>query len=137
VTGRLALGAVGVAAAVWGVVMLSDDGTSRLVNVAVWLVGGVVLHDAVLAPTVVLLGVAAAHWLPRSRRSLVAVAFLIWGTVTVGAANVLLDVGGKPDNDSLMNRPYVDSWLVLTGVLVVMVLVASAVAARRRTGRNA
>ncbi|TXL57666.1 hypothetical protein [Aeromicrobium terrae] len=136
-TGRLALGAVGVAAAVWGVVMLSDDGTSRLVNVAVWLVGGVVLHDAVLAPTVVLLGVAAAHWLPRSRRSLVAVAFLIWGTVTVGAANVLLDVGGKPDNDSLMNRPYVVSWLVLTGVLVVMVLVASAVAARRRTGRNA
>lgn len=136
-TGRLALGAVGFAAAAWGVVMLSDDGTSRLVNVAVWLVGGVVLHDAVLAPAVVLLGVAAARWLPRSRRSLVAVAFLVWATVTVAAANVLLDVGGKPDNDSLMNRPYVVSWLVLTGVLVAVVPVASAVTGRRRTGRNA
>jgi len=137
VTGRLAIGALGVAAAVWGAVMLSDDGTARLVNVGLWLVGGVVLHDAVLAPTVVLLGVAAARWLPRHRRPLAALAFMVWATVTVAAANVLLDVGGKADNDSLMNRPYVLSWLVLTGVLVAVVLVAAVVTDRRRTGPDA
>ena len=48
---RLTLGALGVAAAVWGAWLLSDDGFDRLRSTALWLAGVVVLHDAVLAPS--------------------------------------------------------------------------------------
>jgi hypothetical protein len=134
---RLTLAAVGVAGVVWGVWLLHDDGVDRLRSVAFWLVGGVLLHDAVLAPLVVLAGVVAARVLPQHRRTVAAVTFLVWGTLTLAVANVLLDVGGKPDNESLMNRPYVVSWLVLTAVLAGVALVVPAVLARRHRGVDA
>ena len=115
---RLTLGALGVAAAVWGAWLLSDDGFDRLRSTALWLAGVVVLHDAVLAPAVVILGVVAARTLPRRYRAVAAVTFLVWGTLTITVANVLVGVGGKPDMDSLLNRPYVTAWLVLTALLL-------------------
>jgi len=122
---RASLAVIGVVAIGWGVLLLADEGTTRLVSLALWLAGAVVLHDAVLAPVVVLVGVLAARLLPSRVRPVVAVAFVVWGTVTVAVANVLLGVGGKPGMDSLLHRPYVTSWLVFTGLVVV---VAAAVA---------
>ena len=130
---RLTLAALGVAGVLWGAWLLSDDGVDRLRSTALWLVGVVVLHDAVLAPIVVVIGVVAARTLRR--RAVAAVAFLIWGTLTLAVANVLSGVGGKPDMDSLLNRPYVGAWLVLTGTVLV-VAVASSVMMRRRHRAN-
>ena len=111
----LALGALGVAGVGWGAWLLSDDGFDRLVSTALWLAGVVVLHDVVLAPLVVVLGIVAAKMLPRRHRAMAAVAFLVWGTLTLAVANVLSGMGGKPGMDSLLHRPYVGAWLVLTG----------------------
>ena len=122
---RLTLGALGIAGVVWGAWLLRDDGFDRLRSTALWLVGVVVLHDAVLAPIVVVLGVVAARMLPR-HRAVAAISFLVWGTLTIAVANVLSGVGGKPGMDSLLHRPYVSAWLVLTAVaLGVAVLVAA------------
>ncbi len=126
---RFALGAVGVAGIVWGVWLLRDDGLDRLQSTALWLIGVVVLHDAVLAPLVVALGVVAVRVLPR-HRAVAAVAFLIWATATLAVANVLSGVGGKPDMDSLLNRPYVGAWLVLTGVMLGVAIAAAAIRSR-------
>jgi hypothetical protein len=126
---RLTLGALGVAGVVWGAWLLSDDGLDKLRSTGLWLVGVVVLHDAVLAPIVVAIGVVAARTLRR--RAVAAVAFLIWGTLTLAAANVLSGVGGKPGMDSLLNRPYVSAWLALTGAALA-VAVASSLMMRRR-----
>ena len=133
-TVRVALGALGVAGIVWGGWLLRDDGLDRLQSTALWLVGVVVLHDAVLAPLIVALGVVAMKVLPRNHRALAAVGFLVWATVTLAVANVLSGVGGKPDMDSLLNRPYVSAWLVFTG-LVVGAVVAAAFRARLRRAR--
>jgi hypothetical protein len=110
---------LGVAGVGWGVWLLSDDGANRLTSTVSWLAGGVVLHDFVLAPLVVLTGVAAVKLFPDRRRAVAAVAFLVWATLTAAVANVLLDVGGKPGMDSLLHRPYVVAWLVLTAVVIV------------------
>ena len=64
-----------------------------------------------------------------------AVTFLIWGTLTLAVANVLSGLGGKPDMDSLLNRPYVSAWLMLTGLMFVGALVASILRARLRRAR--
>ena len=132
---RVALGALGVAGIVWGGWLLRNDGLDRLQSTALWLVGVVVLHDAVLAPLVVGLGVVAVKVLPRNHRALAAVVFLVWATVTLAVANVLSGLGGKPDMDSLLNRPYVSAWLVLTGLVVVGVVVTAAFRARLRRAR--
>jgi hypothetical protein len=109
----------------WGAWLLSDDGADRWWSAALWLVGVVVLHDVVLAPLVVMLGVGAATVLPPQHRRVAAIAFLIWGTITLAVANVLSGVGGKPGMDSLLHRPYMTAWLALSA-LVVVAAVASA-----------
>ena len=124
---RILLGFTGLAAIAWGFWLLRDDGLDRWRSQAVWIVGGVLAHDAVIAPLVVVLGVIAARaWRPRVRGT-IAIGFIVWATVSVAVANVLLPIGGRPDNPSLMNRPYVLAWVVFT----LVVLAATAVAAAR------
>lgn len=123
---RIALGALGVAGIVWGAWLVSDDGFDKLQSTALWLVGVVLLHDAVLAPVVVVIGVLAARTVPRDHRAVAAVAFLLWGTVTLAVANVLSGVGGKPGMDSLLHRPYVGAWLALTAAMVAVAVVSAA-----------
>lgn len=119
------LGLAGVAAIGWGLWLLRDDGLERWRSQAIWLAGGVLAHDAVIAPLVVLLGVAAARvWQPRAR-AIVAAGFVVWATVTVAVANVLLPIGGRPDNPSLMNRPYVVAWLVFTAFVIAAAVIAT------------
>ncbi len=129
---RVALGGLGLAAVAWGAWLLADEGTDRLLSAAIWVAGGIVAHDLVLAPVVVAIGVVAAKIVPAGARAVAAVAFLLWGTLTIAVANVLLDVGGKPGLDSLMNRPYVAAWLVLTGLVIAGTVAIGAVGVRRR-----
>jgi hypothetical protein len=134
-------GMLGVAAVVWGAWLMRDDGFDRLVSTGIWLAGVVVVHDAVLAPLVVVIGIVAARTLPKRHRTVAAVAFLVWGTLTLAVANVLSGMGGKPGMDSLLHRPYLSAWLVLTGVVLAAAVVTAAITSRRhlaseRSGRQ-
>jgi hypothetical protein len=122
---RVALALGGIAAIGWGAWLLRDDGFERWRSQATWFLGGIIVHDAVLAPLVVLVGVLASRMLRPGLRRSVAAGFIVWATVTVSAANVLLPVGGRPDNPSLMNRPYVLAWLVFTGGVLALVAMAA------------
>lgn len=129
---RVLLGAVGVGLALWGVWLMRDFSREQLTSEAFWLAGGVVLHDAVLAPVVVLVGYAASKVLPDHLRGAAASAFLVWGTLTIAFLPVLSGQGGKPGNETILGRPYVLSWVVMT-----LVLAACAVAAGHRRRRRA
>ena len=128
---RLTVGVLGSAGVVWGAWLMRDDGFDRLVSTGLWLGGVVIVHDAVLAPLVVVLGIVAARALPQRHRAVVAVTFVVWGTLTIAVANVLSGVGGKPDMDSLLNRPYVTAWLVLTALLLAGAMVTTFVRSRQ------
>ncbi|KQV74214.1 hypothetical protein ASC61_03885 [Aeromicrobium sp. Root344] len=119
----------GVGFGLWGVWLMRDFTSEQLVSMGTWLAGGVILHDAVIAPVTVVLGVVAARLLPGRTRSVAAIAFLVWATLTVAFLNVLSGQGGKPDNDTVLHRPYGLSWIVLT---LVIAAIAAAVAYRRR-----
>jgi hypothetical protein len=114
---------------------MRDFTSSQLVSMVTFLAGGVILHDAILAPITVGLGVLAARLLPSHFRAAAAGAFLLWATLTVAFFNVLSGKGGKPDNTTVLHRPYLLSWLVLTGVLLGIMIVAAA--RRRRLQRAA
>jgi hypothetical protein len=127
------LGLTGVGFGLWGLWLMRDFTSDQLVSVGTWLIGAVVLHDFVLAPIVVLLGVLGARRLPGHFRASTGIAFLVWATVTVASVAVLSGQGGKPDNDTILHRPYVLSWLVLTVVIAAYAVAAAAL--RRRVRR--
>lgn len=128
---RVLLGAVGVGFGLWGLWLMRDFTRDQLTSEAFWLAGGVVLHDAILAPVVVVVGYIASRVLPSHFRSSTATAFLVWGTLSIAFLPVLSGQGGKPGNDTILGRPYVLSWIVLTLVLVAYAVVAAMVRRRR------
>jgi hypothetical protein len=133
---RLLLGIAGIAAAAYGALLLLDDSRADLVGVATWLVGGVVLHDLVLAPVVVVVVVVAARGLPAAWRGPAAGALVVLGSVTVLAIPVLGRFGARPDNPTLLDRPYVAGWL-LVAALTVLTAAAMVLVRSRRVRRAA
>lgn len=127
---RLVLMLLGVGAGLWGLWMMRDFRWAQVLSLALFLVAGVIVHDAVLAPLTVGVGATVGRVVPAGYRAPVVVAGLVWATVTVAVANVLSGRGGKPDNDTILDRPYLVWWLSLT-----LVLVAAAVLVGRRRAR--
>lgn len=128
----------GIGFGLWGLWLMRDFTHQQLSSAGWWFAGGVVLHDAVLAPIVVGIGVAASRALPGHFRSSTATAFLLWGTLTIAFLPTLSGEGGKTGNDTILGKPYVLSWVILTGVLVVAAFVAAHVRRRQlaRRGRT-
>lgn len=126
-------GAGGVLCGLYGAwLLLTRTDTDQLVSAGVWLAGGVLLHDAVLAPAVVVLGVVAARLLPGAVRAPLAVVAVVVGSVTLLALPVLL--GREPDNPTLLDRDYTTGWLVLASLVVAVVACGRLVQERRRRG---
>ncbi len=129
---RIALGALGVAAAAYGGWrLLSRQHGSDLVDAVTWLAGGVLLHDALLAPLVVLLGLGAVRVLPLAARAPAAVGLVVLGSVTLMGVPVLGRFGARSDNPTLLDRDYTAGWLVLAAIIVAAVVAASWWRARR------
>jgi hypothetical protein len=82
---------IGAAVLLYGVYgLLTAEEINQPLYVGEWLVGGVVLHDAVIAPAVFVLGWSAARTTtPRVRRVLAAV-LVVAGTATLVAMPILL-----------------------------------------------
>jgi len=131
---RLLLGAAGLAAAAYGGWLLWEQ-RDDAVSLGLWLAGGVLLHDAVLSPLLVAGGLVLARFVPEQWRVPVVVAVVVWGSITLLAIPVLGEFGALPDNPTLLDRPYLTTWAVLTAVLAAGV-VAAALVVRRRAERK-
>jgi hypothetical protein len=131
---RVLVGSLGLGAAVFGLVELLDLGLGNLADATVWLVGGVVLHDGVLAPVTIAVGALLARAWSRRVPGPVVAGLVVLGTVTVVAVPVLGRFGARSDNPTLLDRDYVLGWLVLATLTVVVSGTAGAIAsARART----
>lgn len=109
---RALLIAAGVALAVNGLLLLLDLGTDNLLATGRWLVGGVIAHDAVLAPITIAIA-AAAGWLFRGRiPGALIIGFIVLTTVTVVAIPMLGRFGERADNPTLLDRDYAAGWWI-------------------------
>ncbi len=133
---RWAVGGLGVAAGLYGAYVgwTRSDG-DQLVSTALWLGGGVIAHDVVIAAIGLVLVALAARVLPQAARAPAAVALVVLGPLTLIAVPFLGRFGAKADNATLLNRPYVAGYLVLVG-LVVLVIAGMAVARAARSRRQ-
>jgi hypothetical protein len=125
---------LGVAAGLYGGWSLRGVERDEWPSVLAYLGGGVVLHDFVLAPVVVGIGVLAARLAPTAWRAPMVVGLVVWGGLTLMAVPVLGRFGALSDNPTLLDRPYLASWAVGTAVVVLAVAVAGVLRARRVAG---
>lgn len=133
---RLLLGAAGVVLVLLGFWHLLGTDLSDLPGVVLWLAGGVVAHDAVIASLVVVFGVLAVPRLPVWSRAAVVAGLVVLLSVTLAAVPVLGRFGAKADDPGLLNRPYLLLWLLFAAVVLVAVG-AAALVRRRRSGTMA
>jgi hypothetical protein len=110
---------------------LSRQDAEQLVEIAVWLGAGVVLHDLVVAGLVVGGVAVGRRVLPVPWRAPATLALVVWGGVTVMAIPVLGRFGARPDNPTLLDRPYLGTWVALTVLTVVVVAITGWLRTRR------
>ncbi|MFJ8076906.1 hypothetical protein ACIQ7Q_23920 [Streptomyces sp. NPDC096176] len=125
---RVLLGAAGVALMAVGLSLLATGG--QIKDVALWLIGSVVVHDAVIAPLVIATGLLLAV-LPA--RGLLRGALVTAGCLTLIALPVLL-APGTPRNPSVLPLDYPRNWLL--SLAAVAVITAAVPVARRLRARR-
>jgi len=111
----------GVLMGLWGLWLMRDFRFDQLKSAGFWFAGGIIFHDGILAPIVVLYGAFHMWAIPSYARKPATIGLILWGTLTIAVANVLSGQGGKPDNDTVINRPYVSTWLIMTAVIAIIV----------------
>jgi hypothetical protein len=122
----------GVLVTAYGVKLLLDLGWANTRSTLVWLVGGVVLHDGVFAPLVVVIALLAVRLVPRDRLAPWVVGLVILVPVTLLGVPELGRFGARADNATLLDRHYWLGWSLMVTLVVVGVIVG-AVATRRQT----
>ncbi|MFD7403464.1 hypothetical protein ACFV7R_12475 [Streptomyces sp. NPDC059866] len=132
---RLLLAVPGLAAIGFGIqqfVVRTHPDLSDAREPALWLGGAVVLHDGLLVPTVLVLGLLISR--ARRLRPILRGALLTGGCLTLMALPLLLRPG-RPANPTVLPRDYWVSWS-MTLALTVAVTAAVAWVTRRRRSRR-
>jgi hypothetical protein len=133
---RLLIGFVGVAMGAFGALRFLQLERSDIVDAVLWLGGGVIVHDLVLAPLTIALTLLAARLVTGQARVAVVTGLIVLATVTVTAIPVLGGWGARGDNPTLLDRDYATGWLVFAGLVVAGTLIALAPWLRRRDGHG-
>ena len=125
---RIILAAAGIALAAFGAFrLLSEIPTHGLLILVVWLVAALVLHDALLAPSVVGVGWLLRRYVPDRGRRYVQVALIMIALVTVIAIPMIFLRGSQPAAKALLLRNYGANLIVIIGVLAIASLILYAV----------
>jgi hypothetical protein len=124
---------LGLTVSAYGVLRLLDLGWANTRAALVWLVAGVVLHDAVFAPAVLAVSLVALRVLRRERLVPWVVALVVLVPTTLVSVPELGRFGADHDNPTLLDRHYWLGWSSLVTLVVVTVALGALVAARRRT----
>ncbi|WP_051825555.1 hypothetical protein [Kitasatospora aureofaciens] len=109
--------------------LLGDPYITDPSDVAVWAVGGLVIHDGLWVPLVCLLGAFPVRG-PVLRGWLVVAA-----AVTAVALPAVLRAGDDGGNPSVLPLPYLRNWLLVLAASAGVALLVAFVGRRRRPGR--
>jgi hypothetical protein len=134
---RLLLGAVGVAMGAFGLLRFLQHDVSDIVDAVLWLAGGVVVHDGIIAPLTIGAIVLGRRVLPRRLWAVTAGGLVVLLTVTVTAIPVLGSFGTRADNPTLLDRNYALAWVVLALLVLAVSLLRLTPAWRRLGSRHA
>lgn len=133
---RVGVGTVGVAMAgfgVWGALTQPEVGKPWAIGK--WLVGGVLVHDAVLAPVVFVACAIAWRFTTMRMRRALAVLLLAGGSAALIAVPDILR-RGRNANPTVTALDYPRNLTIVLGVLLVAVLLFTVAGALREQSRQ-
>lgn len=131
---RTALGVAGVALIAFGLFrLLTDLDPGDLVVLGVWLLVAVLIHDGVVAPATVGVGVALTR-LPARGRRYVQGGLIVGALVTVLALPLINREGTQPAAESLLMRDYAANLALLLGLVAAVAAVLYAARVIRDRG---
>lgn len=110
--------------------ILENSLDTRPANLATFVVGGALLHDLVVAPLVILAGVAVARAVPRRGRAFVQAALVVSGIVALFSYPLVRAYGLAANNPTSLPHNYARNLLVVLGV--VWAVAATALVLRLR-----
>jgi hypothetical protein len=140
---RILLAIAGIALAAFGVFRLvSETPVNSLLILALWLIAALVLHDAILAPSVVGVGWLLRRYVPDRGRRFVQLALIMSALVTVVAIPMIFLRGSQPAEKALLLRNYGTNLILLLSMIAIVSLILYAVQVVRdryslRQGRSA
>ncbi|WP_063770053.1 hypothetical protein [Streptacidiphilus melanogenes] len=124
---RTGLALVGVGVIGYGIYGLLHDPYIRdPADVLVWGLGGLVLHDGVWLPLVLLAGMVLSRT-TLLRRPLLRGGLVVAAALTAVGLPAVLRAGVDRGNATLLPLPYLHNWLLLLGVVAAVVAVLTAV----------
>lgn len=133
---RVLLVLVGIGMAAYGVTLITDFTPRDQLSVVIWAIAGLLVHDAILAPTYSILGHAGSRLLPST----------VWAPVLVATAATLVLVvlalpvlaprpaGERPLNSTILDRPY--GLGLAIAVILIWVLAAAVAVRNHRSARR-
>jgi hypothetical protein len=129
---RIGLVVIGVLAAAYGVRRLLELPWANTRATLEWLVGGVVLHDGVFAPAVLVVSLVALRVAGAKRLAPVVVVLVILVPVTLLGIPELGRFGARADRPTLLDRDYWLGWSVLVTLVTGAVALGTVARLRRR-----
>ncbi|MFD1714399.1 hypothetical protein ACFSBZ_07960 [Amnibacterium flavum] len=128
---RAALILLGVGTVVGGAVqLLTTQRTDQIVGVAIWILGVIVVHDAVLSPIVLFVSLAmrrAGKRVPWAVLGLIEVALVIGAVVSLFVVPELFAQAKSPANPTILTGDYGLRLVVLWVTLIVVAAAGSMV----------
>jgi hypothetical protein len=133
---RIILAIAGIALGAFGVFRLvSEIPTHSLLILLLWLAAALVLHDAILAPSVVGVGWLLRRQVADRARRYLQVALIMSAIVAVIAIPMIFLRGSQPAAKALLLRNYGANLILLLGIIAVVNLILYAVQVRRDRAR--
>ncbi|WP_375481301.1 hypothetical protein [uncultured Jatrophihabitans sp.] len=103
---RIALGVLGVALGLFGVFrLLTQIDTPDLIQLLIWLVVAVALHDGVLSPVLLAVGAALAR-IPARARAVLQAALVVGALITVIALPLIHRAYTLPSQKAILRQDY-------------------------------
>lgn len=116
-TTRIVLVIAGIALMAFAAVGILTSPDIKLIRQAPFLIGTLLLNDAVLAPVFIGVGIVVSRVLPPRWRAPVHGALIVTAAVTVVAFPFLLGFGRRADLPSALPRNYLGGYAVILGMI--------------------
>jgi hypothetical protein len=129
---RIILAIAGIALGAFGVFRLATEiPPHNLLLLAVWLLAALIIHDAVLEPSVVGVGWLLRRHVPDRGRRYVQIALIMIVLVAVIAIPMIFLRGSQPAEKALLLRNYGTNLIMMIGFIAVISLILYAVRVAR------
>lgn len=116
---RIAIAVPGILLGLFGIFrLLTQIDVSSLFVLLLWLVGALVIHDGILAPTLVGIGVGISHIAPRARK-FVQGGLITAALVTVVAVPMIYRAHSQPKGKAILEQNFAANLSLLLLIILV------------------